>query len=398
MAKYKREWVERGLYRTGPAYEACASPRGGRPQWRWLGEVGIQRARELRDQHAVAVRSGGVLRAGERSTFAEVAEAVLLEVDALVAAGELKPRSRESYRTGIVKHAIPTFGARQIQSITPDDVAAWVARQQRSGAAEWTVRARWTALRLVFSHAARHGLISASPADVLRRRERPRHGRSRQRFLSRAETGSLLDCAGAGVGDLYTERRLCEHYADTMKAGISLMVFCGLRVSEALGLAPEEVNFDSGHIEVRYQLGRDGRRAPIKTDQHSNAGQRDVVMMAALGTMLRNLRMLAPPGAETVLVTPYGRPVQYRRFLGPFAAARLAAGLDGTVTPHALRHTFASILIDQGRSVEYVAQQLGHSNTTTTWDTYVHLFRAREQADAARKGLDEGYGRMLGGA
>jgi integrase len=65
------------------------------------------------------------------------------------------------------------------------------------------------------------------------------------------------------------------------------------------------------------------------------------------------------------------------------------------VTPHTCRHTFASILIDQGRDVEFVSQQLGHSSTRTTWDIYVHLFREREHANAARRDLDAAFGRML---
>ncbi len=397
MARHKRKRVERGLYLTGRAYEGCAADPAGKIRWKWLGECSIGEARARREQWAVLVRSGGAPLIDEGSTFGEVAEAVLAELAELVEAHELAPRTLESYRTGIVKHANPTFASRPIVAITADDVAIWVEKQQRTGAADWSIRARWTALRTVFSHALRHGLIPSSPADVLKRRERPRHGRSRQRFLDSKEIQALIDNSAAGVGLLYSKRQPCEHYAATVEAGIALMVFCGLRVSEALGLAWDEVDFDNGHLKIRYQLSREGERVAIKTDRHSNAGRRDVVLMAALAKRLRTLKVSCPPGAELVMVSPFGRPIQYRRFLEPFSDARDAAKLGGGVTPHALRHTFASILIDQGRSVEYVAQQLGHANTTTTWDTYVHLFRKREQAEAARDGLDEGFGRMLGG-
>jgi integrase len=80
--------------------------------------------------------------------------------------------------------------------------------------------------------------------------------------------------------------------------------------------------------------------------------------------------------------------------LRSFSEAADAAGLRG-VTPHTCRHTFASILIDQGRSVEFVSDQLGHASTKTTWDIYVHLFRWREHAEAARQDLNAAFGPTL---
>jgi len=97
---------------------------------------------------------------------------------------------------------------------------------------------------------------------------------------------------------------------------------------------------------------------------------------------------------DLVIANGVARTLGYTKLRKAFAAATLAAGLDD-VTPHTCRHTFASILIDQGCNVEFVSQQLGHTSTKTTWDLYVHLFRAREHADAARRDLDAAFGRML---
>jgi len=83
--------------------------------------------------------------------------------------------------------------------------------------------------------------------------------------------------------------------------------------------------------------------------------------------------------------------------LSHFHKAREGASLDD-VTFHALRHTFASILIAQGHDVQFVSRQLGHSKTSTTWDTYVHLFEAQRHAQDARDQLEAEYGGMLGAA
>jgi integrase len=84
----------------------------------------------------------------------------------------------------------------------------------------------------------------------------------------------------------------------------------------------------------------------------------------------------------------------YTRLLRAFSDATEAAGLRG-VTPHTCRHTFASILIGRGATVEFVSDQLGHATTKTTWDIYVHVFRRREHAVAARQGLPAAFGPML---
>ena len=68
------------------------------------------------------------------------------------------------------------------------------------------------------------------------------------------------------------------------------------------------------------------------------------------------------------------------------------------VTFHALRHTFASILIAQGRDPAFVADQLGHVDPAFTWRTYVHLFRAAQQAATAREQLDTDFGHLIRGA
>ncbi len=72
-----------------------------------------------------------------------------------------------------------------------------------------------------------------------------------------------------------------------------------------------------------------------------------------------------------------------------------AAELDH-VTPHALRHTFASLLVAQGRDPVFVADQLGHSSPAITLRVYAHLFRAAKQANDARNELEAAYGGFLG--
>ena len=172
-----------------------------------------------------------------------------------------------------------------------------------------------------------------------------------------------------------------------------LLLFTGVRASELLGLTWEDVDFDRQVIRVRYQMSRKGNERVLLK---SESGRREVILMREVAHRLRKARLAARFSNQTDLVVAnsVGKTLGYRRLANVFAAACDAAGVHG-VTPHTCRHTFASILIDQGRDVEFVSQQLGHASTKTTWDTYVHLFRAREHADAARRDLDAAFGRML---
>jgi integrase len=368
--------IERGLYRAGDVYWACVTPRGERQaRWERLGAIGIQEARRLRDEFAYKLRSGELRRPPRRVTVKQVADEWLRCLDDLVAIGELRPRTRDSYRDAVLHHVVPTYGSRQIATISPDDLVRWHAAQRRQRAAAWSIRARWIGFRGLLGYAARTGQIPANPADLLTRRERPKPGRPKERYLSRSEIAKLLK-KSSDEGVLIT----------------ALLVFSGMRASEVLGLVWEDVDFGERVIRVRYQMSRQGKRVLLK----SEAARRDIVLMAELARLLRRRRLAAAFSKETDLIISngVGKTLGYSRFRAAFADAVTAAGL-ASVTPHTCRHTFASILIDRGRDVEFVSRQLGHSSTKTTWDIYVHLFRAREHADAARRELDAAFGPML---
>jgi integrase len=219
------------------------------------------------------------------------------------------------------------------------------------------------------------GLIVTNPCDLLVRRERPKPGKAKQRYLTSDEMKTLLRRA-SGEGLIV----------------VPLLLFSGLRASEALGLAWSEIDFTDQVIRVRYQMSRKGDRVPVKTD----AGRRDVILMEELAQELRKRRLAAhfSQNDDLVLGNGIGNTLGYTRLLRAFSDAADAAALRG-VTPHTCRHTFASILIDQGATVEFVSDQLGHATTKTTWDVYVHLFRRREHAEIARQELNAAFGPML---
>jgi len=172
----------------------------------------------------------------------------------------------------------------------------------------------------------------------------------------------------------------------------ALCLFSGLRLSEALGLVWAEIDFDDAVIRVRFQRSRAGARARIKTP----AAVRDVVMMDELAHTLRKAKMASPftRPQDPVFATGSRTSLSQRNATRAFAKSVDRAELSD-VTFHTLRHTFASLLIAQGRDPVFVADQLGHASAKTTLDVYSHLFRAAREARAARSQLDAEYGALL---
>jgi integrase len=374
--KHKRVSVERGLYKSGSTYWACATAPGSRKaDWKKLGAVGIQEARRERDKFAYQLKTGQPPATAKRMSIRDLSTEWFARLDDLEKTEELRSRTVTSYKGGVTLHLLPEWGSRDIRSVDADDLVSWHERQRASGAADWSIRARWMAIRGLFTYATRMGYLSANPCEALTRRERPKPGRARTRYLSETEI-----------------RRLLLNSVGDARAINAVLIFSGLRVSELLGLTWGDVDFKRQTLRVRFQMSRKGKRSPVKTA----SGRRDVIMMDELGRLLRERKLAAAFSSDEdlIIANGVGRTLGYTRLRKAFAHAAAEAAVTGA-TPHTCRHTFASILIDQGASVEFVADQLGHASAKTTWDIYVHLFRARDQAAAAKRELDAAFGPML---
>jgi integrase len=375
--KQKRERVERGLYRSGDVYYACATPLGERQaSWRTLGRVGVMEARRLRDEFAVQVRRDRRPLRATPTTFGAVAQEWLAEQRQRVEGADLGRRTYEGYESGLRLHCLSEFGDRRISSIGVDDLVRWHRELQRAGYAPDSIHAWWTPLRLVLAHAVRHGVVETSPADRLLAREKPGAGRPRRRFLTREEMAALLASA-----------------PPRYRLAIALGLFCGLRLSEVLGLVWADIDFARHQISVRFQMDRDGTHRHLKTP----AARRDVILMDDLAVELRRHRLSSPYSRpnDLVLATANGRMIGHRnltaRGLNKAAERAEIAG----VTFHALRHTFASVLISQGRDPVFVARQLGHTNPAVTLRVYAHLFDAARHAREAREQMSAEYRGLL---
>jgi integrase len=172
-------------------------------------------------------------------------------------------------------------------------------------------------------------------------------------------------------------------YSALIVAGAGL----GLRPGELFGVTVDRVDFLRRTVTVDRQLvyaeGGGVQLAPPKT----NASYRTVPLPRTVADALA-AHLVAFPTEGFVFTNARGAPILARSFRGVWEHARSIAGLPDWATPHALRHYYASLLIQSGASVKAVQARLGHASAVVTLDTYGHLWpdeedRTRAAVDAA---------------
>jgi integrase/recombinase XerD len=214
-------------------------------------------------------------------------------------------------------------------------------------AAPRTLRRRMACLRGFYRDLVRSGVINQSPfAEVEMHLPRPQ---SLPRALSRGDARRLTRAAWRACSD---ERQpLCQRAFPT---AVLLLVSVGLRVSELVSLRSSDLDPESGALRVHGK----GRR------------ERCVFVV---DTRLREIMtQLAARGGMPSLMAPSAEPwstQSIRRQLGRFATA---AGIARKVTPHMLRHTCATLLLEDGVDLRFLQRLLGHENIATT-AIYAHV-------------------------
>ena len=225
-------------------------------------------------------------------------------------------------------------------------VEAWYADLSRRGLSAATASRRRSAIRQFYRFALAEGWRKDDPS---RRLEAPRRGRHLPRVLTREEMEALLKAAGA------EERASGVRLVCLME----LTYASGLRVSELLNLKLEAVARDPAYLVVRGKGGKE-RLAPL------NGPAREAIKAWLPLREPQDSPWLFPSRGSTGRLTP-------RRFDQLLRDAALKAGLDpARVSPHVLRHAFATHLLEGGADLRVLQTLLGHADIATT-QIYTHV-------------------------
>jgi integrase/recombinase XerC len=243
--------------------------------------------------------------------------------------------------------------------ITVLDLRGYVAALHESGYAKSSIARHLAALRGFFRFGQREGWAKTNPAKPLRS---PRQARNLPHFLSAEEIGRLLEAPGAEEPLGLRDRAILE-----------TMYSAGLRVSEAVGLNDDDLDFAAGVIRVRGK-GRRERLAPIGS-YAVNALKRWLRIKGSGVFLCRpenQKRLPTPLSPSPLFVNRFGRRLTTRSVARMLEKYLKLTGLDRRTSPHSLRHSFATHLLDRGADIRSVQELLGHKSLTTT-QIYTHV-------------------------
>jgi len=233
--------------------------------------------------------------------------------------------------------------------ITVLDLRGYVAALHEAGYAKTTIARHLASLRSFFRFGQREGWTKTNPAKPLRN---PRKGRTLPHFLSAEDLGRLFDASPPDEPMGLRDRAILE-----------TMYSAGLRVSEVVGLDDADLDFEGSVLRVRGK-GRRERMAPL-----GSYALRALRRWLPLRKLHR--RQAAGPAAP-VFVNKFGRRLTTRSVARMLEKYLNLTGLDARTTPHSLRHSFATHLLDRGADIRSVQELLGHKSLVTT-QIYTHV-------------------------
>jgi integrase len=349
-----------------------------------------RRAETWLDEVTAAVVTGQYVdpRAG-RVTFRTAAEQWR-------AAQVHRPSTRAHVETMLRRHAYPTLGDRELASILPSDVQAWVAGLSLAPSTVAVV----------------HGLVSAvMRSAVLDRRivSNPCDATRLPKATQRRVTPMPLDVL----------ERIVAAAPDSIRAAVTLAASTGMRQGEVLGLTVDRVDFLRRTVTIDRALVTVAGEAPFLAPPKTASSVRVIPLpQVAVDALAAHLRDSGPTEASVLWRTPErtttveaafmfgddGRPWSRQQFGRAWHRATRAASDCARHRPkgrdlkasctclavdfHELRHLYASLLIRHGESVKTVQARLGHKDAAETLNTYSHLWpdsddRTREAIDTA---------------
>jgi integrase/recombinase XerD len=263
----------------------------------------------------------------------------------------LAENTLSAYRTDLRRFAAwLSQHDRSLLTATRADLLEYLANL--AGAPPRSVARRLSSLRRFYQYLMRHGRIAEDPCA---RVEAPRIGRSLPTTMSEAEVEALLQAPDPGVRVGLRDRTMLE-----------LIYATGLRVSELVNLKLGQINYQQGVVRI---MGKGGKERLVPLGE------------SALDWLERYLRearpqLLVAGRGDALFPSPRGGAISRQAFWYAIKRYATIAGISKPISPHSLRHAFATHLLNHGADLRVVQLLLGHSDISTT-QIYTHVAKER---------------------
>ena len=241
---------------------------------------------------------------------------------------------------------------KSIESAEKADLLAFIAGRVEGGAKPRSTARQLSSFRRFFRYIMREGMRDTDPtADI----EMPRIGRSLPKTLSEDEVESLLNAPNTDEPLGHRDRAMLE-----------LLYATGLRVSELINLKQSQVNFNQGVLRI---IGKGDRERLIPLGDESQRWLRDFIDGPRMEILLERQ-------TDYLFPTRRGDRMTRQAFWHIIKRYAEKSGVRRKMSPHSLRHAFATHLLNRGADLRVVQLLLGHSDLSTT-QIYTHVARER---------------------
>lgn len=276
-------------------------------------------------------------------------------------------------------------------------IQSWLASLFRKGEAKSSMARKLAAVRSYLRFQVRMGNVSENVATSV---HNPKQEQHHPRLLNADETFALLDSPlrpDKPLAENATNENAAKTKVSSANSAIlrlrdlalaELLYGSGLRISEALGLDVDDVHPGNGVVRV-FGKGSKERLAPLSDTSRK-----------ALANWLEDRGLIAETDEHALFVGARGRRLNRREAVRIISSLCQQAGLDRVISPHGLRHSFATHLLDAGADLRSVQELLGHQRLTTTQRytsvSLEHLMRVYDKAHP--KARQQGNGGLGGEA
>lgn len=274
----------------------------------------------------------------------------------------LKQTTRVTYENLQRNHVLPAWEAVALSDISHEAVATWLSEMQHKGLSASTIRQTHRVFSLALALAVRDGRLARNPAD---RASLPRAAANDHIYLSHEQVDALAEQAG------------------DYRGVVLFLAYTGVRFGELAALRVRRLDLLRRRATITEAVAEVRGRAVFSTPKNHQSRQ-----VAIPRFLIDDLAVLVAGRApdDFVFPAPRGGLLRLRNFRRQgFEPAAARAGLPN-LTPHALRHTAASLAIASGANVKVVQSMLGHKSATMTLDLYGHLFD--DQLDEVANAMD----------
>lgn len=238
----------------------------------------------------------------------------------------------------------------ELLQVSRQQLLAYLVRLKQEGRAASTVARKLASIKAFYRFLTAERYIRRNPAEVLEAASRGLH---LPKVLSVQEVERLLDEPNLGTLDGYRDKTMLE-----------LLYATGMRVSELVNVPVKNVDLKMQYVIVMGK-GSKERMLPLgRTALH--------YLEHYLSVVRPQLLHGKPDAAAELFVTSWGGPMTRERFYEIIVAYGKSAGISKRVTPHMLRHSFATHLLNNGTDLRIVQELLGHADISTT-QIYTHL-------------------------